>query len=83
MITAAPYDAYAAAKATAQKLADTLGFDYGVEKNAFGWSFFMLPRAENRYGHELRCEVVHSTGAAQPGHGPNAKTTGLSWPLQR
>ena len=83
MITAAPYDAYAEARATAQKLADTLGFDHGVERNPFGWSVFMLSRAENRRGHELRCEVVHPTGNPAPGHGAEAKTTGLSWPLQR
>lgn len=34
------------------------GRDYGIEKNAFGFAVFMLPRPENRFGHELRCEVV-------------------------
>jgi len=32
--------------------------DYGIEKNAFGFSTFMLPDPKNRCGHELRCEVV-------------------------
>jgi hypothetical protein len=34
------------------------GMDHGIENNAFGFRSFMLPRPENRSGHELRCEVV-------------------------
>ena len=62
---------YKEAKLTAQALADKLGFDYGVEKNAFGYGYFMLPRRENRYGFELRCEVVSCTDLSktQAGHG--------------
>ena len=39
--------------------------DYGIEKvNEFGtkgFRVFMLPKPENRYGHELRCEVVKAS----------------------
>jgi hypothetical protein len=63
---------YEAAKAEAQKRANDTGFDFGVEKNAFGYSAFMLPQKRNRYGHELRCEVVSCTtlSRCQTGHGP-------------
>jgi hypothetical protein len=56
----------------AQKKANETGFDFGVEKNAFGFSCFMLPRKENRCGHELRCEVVSCEvlSKCQKGHGP-------------
>lgn len=63
---------YERVKADAQRKADESGHDYGVERHAFGYHCFMLPRRENRYGHELRCEVVHCSTLAkcQPGHGP-------------
>ena len=36
--------------------------DVGIEKKngplEFGYSVFRLPNPENRYGHELTCEVV-------------------------
>jgi hypothetical protein len=67
---------YQEAKAEAQRLANELGFDYGVEKCGFPgppeYRHFMLPRRENRYGFELRCEVVMCEDLAKckPGHGP-------------
>lgn len=66
---------YDEAKRKAQASADETGFDYGVEKNAFGFSCFMLPQKRNRCGHELRCEVVMCATLAkcQPGHGPMAR----------
>lgn len=65
-------DNYKSVRAEAQKQADELGFDFGVERDAFGFRSFMLPRRENRYGHEVRCEVVSCSNLAkcQPGHGP-------------
>lgn len=65
---------YEEAKEKAQSLANELGFDYGVEASdpMFGWRCFMLPRRENRYGFETRCEVVSCSDLSrcQPGHGP-------------
>lgn len=51
---------YKAVRAEAQTRANETGADYGVERNDLmhEWSFFMLPRPENRYGFERRCEVV-------------------------
>lgn len=64
-------DNYREVRDEAQRKANDLGFDYGIEKDAFGYRSFMLPRRENRYGHELRCEVVQCTNLdkCQPGHG--------------
>jgi hypothetical protein len=63
---------YETCRAAAQKLANELGFDYGVEKDAFGYHHFMLPQRKDRYGHELACEVVSCENLAKcrPGHGP-------------
>jgi hypothetical protein len=62
------------ARAEAQRRADATGFDHGVEKNDLlkDFSVFMLPRWENRYGHELWCEVVSCADLSkcQEGHGP-------------
>lgn len=54
--------AYLAARAEAQALANETGLDYGIEANDLfkQWRTFMLPRKENRAGHELRCEIVLS-----------------------
>jgi hypothetical protein len=38
-----------------------LGIAHGIEKPTRfekGWRVFMLPRPENRQGHELRCEAL-------------------------
>jgi hypothetical protein len=67
---------YKAARAEAQKKADDTGFDYGIERNDLMrcFSVMMLPKRANRYGHELRVEVVSATTLAKcmPGHGPCA-----------
>ena len=67
---------YVAARAEAQREADKFGYDYGIEANDLFKSFhvFMLPSAQHRSGHELRCEVVHPTNpdTTKPGHGPGA-----------
>lgn len=63
---------YREARAQAQAEANADGFDRGIERNDLFKSFrvFMLPQRQNRYGHELRCEVVSSErGNCQPGHG--------------
>lgn len=48
---------------SAQRQANLYARDMGVEKaNEFGKTVYrvkMLPNPENRYGWELRCEVVH------------------------
>lgn len=65
---------YQTARAEAQAKANATGFDYGVSKNAFGYTVFMLPQKRNRSGYELTCEVVHCEELAKckPGHGPCA-----------
>jgi hypothetical protein len=65
---------YLAARDEAQKKANEFGYDYGLEANDFFKSFhvFMLPSAQHRAGHELRCEVVHPMTTTQAGHGPEA-----------
>lgn len=71
---------HAEARARAQKYADETGFDVGLEWNEIFGEFFSrtLPRRENRYGYELRVEVVHPTYLAkcQPGHGPGPLANG-------
>ena len=65
---------YAAARERAQKVANATGMDVGLERNPiFGtWSHRLLPRRENRYGFELRIEVVSPENLEKtlPGHGP-------------
>jgi hypothetical protein len=72
--TPAAHEKYKAARAEAQKLANELGYDYGLEANDLFHTFnvFMLPSAQHRCGHELRCEVVHPERLenCKPGHGP-------------
>jgi hypothetical protein len=64
---------YAHEKSMAQVKANATGFDYGLEVNDAFHEIrtFMLPRRENRTGHELRCEVVSCENLAtmQIGHG--------------
>jgi hypothetical protein len=52
---------YEIVRAEAQARANETGADFGVERNELmrEWGFFMLPGPQNRYGFELRCEVVH------------------------
>jgi len=64
---------YKEAKQKAQHGADALGMDHGVECAYDGYTWFILPRRENRQGsRELMCEVVHPTNleSCRPGHGP-------------
>lgn len=72
--------AYVAARAEAQAKANATGLDHGIEANDVfkTWRVFMLPRRENRYGHELRCEVVscESLAKCQQGHGPGPLACG-------
>ena len=50
------------AHAAAYALAKQIGHDVGIWRvNEFGkegYNIRSLPKPENRYGHELRCEVV-------------------------
>ena len=70
--------AYSAAKKDAQEKANLTGHDYGIEPNDLfkSWHVFILPMPmrQNRYGHELTCEVVWPTklDTCKPGHGPLA-----------
>lgn len=72
--TPAGHAKWQAARTEAQLKANATGFDYGLEANDLFKSFsvFMLPRRENRYGLELRCEVVSCEflDRCQPWHGP-------------
>lgn len=65
---------YNVVRAWAQLQANTTGYDYGVSYNKLShtWNAFMLPRKQNRYGAELRCEVVmcEDLRKAAVGHGP-------------
>ena len=65
---------YQEARKLAQESANALGFDFGLERNDIFkyYHVFILPRRENRYGHETRCEVVmcENLDKCQPGHGP-------------
>lgn len=65
---------YSVAKAEAQAKADASGRDHGLEINDLFKSFMVraLPNRENRYGHELRCEVVSCSDLSKipAGHGP-------------
>jgi hypothetical protein len=64
---------YRVARAEAQKRANEFGYDYGLEKNKLfnTYTVFILPRMENRCGHELRCEVISAEDikVQRPGHG--------------
>lgn len=65
---------YEDARAEAQRKANESGHDYGVEDlgGYAGFTAFLLPQRKNRYGHELRCEVVscEDHSRCKPGHGP-------------
>lgn len=64
--------AYREARAKAQEAANQDGFDRGIEYLNREFRVFLLPKRENRYGYELRCEVVSCDYPAKcrPGHGP-------------
>lgn len=62
--TPAGREKYKAAREDAQKRADEMNMDVGIEANHhFGGSYrvFLLPLPQHRQGHELRCEVVTPT----------------------
>jgi hypothetical protein len=59
------FTTYEEAFAFAQSSANGNGFSYGLEKLAGQWHVFMLPRRENRSGHELTCQEVRCMNAAQ------------------
>jgi hypothetical protein len=64
--------AYRKARAEAQEKANRLRMDVGIELNPIFKSFhvFLLPSAQHRCGHELRCEAVLPMGVdTLPGHG--------------
>lgn len=52
------FASYAEAVRHARTQATKLNMDHGLEKLGSTYRVFILPRPENRYGHELRCEVV-------------------------
>lgn len=64
---------YKDAREIAQKKANDSGMDFGLEFNSIfkTYNSFMLPRKENRTGHELRCEVVspENIDKTEKGHG--------------
>lgn len=70
---------YHAARAEAQQRANDTGCDYGLEANDLfrTFSIRMLPKVANRFGHDLRCEVVSSEHESrqQPGHGWRARAS--------
>lgn len=65
---------YKAVKTEAQAQADSTGRDFGIEWNSVFnyYRSFSLPQKKNRYGFELRCEVVYCTDLSKcaEGHGP-------------
>lgn len=65
---------YEEAKKFAEQQAELFRADMGLEKNSLTKEFvvFVLPMAQHRCGHELRCEVVSpmNLDTTRPGHGP-------------
>jgi hypothetical protein len=59
------FKSYHEARCAAEQAADSDGFDRGIERCTYPsapWRVFMLPRKENRYGHELRCDPESING---------------------
>jgi hypothetical protein len=57
----------------AQKYSNQYGVDIGIEKASPydpGFLWFHLPKPENRYGHELQCEVVTPMRRAESSSSP-------------
>ena len=52
-------DAFNAAVKLARELNREVGLIAQTEYGRKGFNVFLLPRKENRYGHELRTQVVH------------------------
>jgi hypothetical protein len=55
------FETYEEAFAHASKLADESGMSRGLEKLSAEFRVFLLPEPHNRFGFELRCQVVTST----------------------
>ena len=57
------FETWQEARDYAQGEADRMGLSFGIEKPTpyQAWSVKMLPRPENRFGWELRCEAVEPT----------------------
>jgi hypothetical protein len=53
--------AHIAAIQLARELKRDVGIWRQVEYGKDGYNIRSLPNPENRYGHELQCEVVHPT----------------------
>ncbi len=54
-------EAHSAAVELARKLNRDVGILKAKEYSSTVFQVFSLPKPENRYGFELRCEVVHPT----------------------
>ncbi len=52
------HEAHTAAVALARRLGREVGLEKFKEYTTWGFLIYSLPRSENRYGHELRCQVV-------------------------
>ena len=46
------------AHAEATRMANVTGLDIGIERSGREWITRYLPKPENRYGADARCEVV-------------------------
>lgn len=56
------FKSYGEAFKVAQAGADKLGMSHGIEKPVppyNEWNVLLLPQVKNRFGHELRCQVVY------------------------
>ena len=56
------FKTYEEAFKVAQESANKMGMSYGLEKGGIRGdesTVFLLPQVRNRYGHELRCQVVY------------------------
>lgn len=80
---AAKEASYHAARAEAQRAANADGCDRGLEWNEIfkTWRSFMLPARANRFGYELRVEVVSCEDLSKcpPGHGPHGGPLANGW----
>jgi hypothetical protein len=61
---------YKDARKVAQELANRIGHDVGIwrakEFGKDGYNIRSLPKPQNRFGHELQCEVVSPITAPSP-----------------
>lgn len=69
------FKSYGEAFKHAQESANEGGISYGIEKPVppFNeWNVLMLPRPQNRFGYELRCQVVATEHADRVARGYEA-----------